>query len=79
MLDAFLCWCAEAGDMLFRDITKVHAWERVIDVGSAQHDSTESPDPLQGVLKLTLVRVFIQPISLSGMPISLPFNITGKW
>ena len=40
----------------------------VSDVRLVHHDSTESADPLLGVVKLTLVRVIVQNISLPGMP-----------
>ena len=36
----------------------------VSDVRPAHHDSTELADPLLGVVKLTLVRVILQPTSL---------------
>ena len=40
------------------------------------HDSAESADPLLSAVTLMLVRVLLQPPSLSGMPIALHYALT---
>ena len=52
---------------------------KVIDVRLKHHGSTESADPLLGMVKLTLVKVFLQTTSIFGMPIALSFARLILW